>query len=98
MMRFRRWARLSAIHFVVCADVEEIYLGLRQHEAQHYPVRVREAYGVLSEVLAGKGMEAKLGVVGIVLQLVQDEGEGFREVAVLLEELSGRALERVGPD
>ena len=29
---------------------------------------------------------------------MQDEGESFREIAVLLEELSGRAFERVGPD
>ena len=53
---------------------------------------------MLPEVFPRECVKAKLRVVGIVLQLVKDEGERIREVAVLLEELLGRPLERVGPD
>ena len=37
---------------------------------------------MLSEVLAGQGVEAKLRVVGIVLQLVENKRKRVREVAV----------------
>ena len=39
-----------SVYLIVRADIEKVYLGVRQHEPEYYPVRVCEAYGVLPEV------------------------------------------------
>ena len=88
----------SVVDFVVRTDVEKVCLGLGLHETEYDSVRVCEAYGVLPEMFPCEGVEAKLWIVRIVLQLVKDERERVREIAVLLEEPLGRPLERVGPD
>ena len=39
-----------SVYLIVRSDIEKVYLGVRQHEPEYYPVRVCEAYGVLPEV------------------------------------------------
>jgi len=63
----------SVVDFVVRTDVEKVCLGLGLHETEYDSVRVCEAYGVLPEMFPCEGVEAKLWIVRIVLQLVKDE-------------------------
>ena len=76
---------------MTCILLMAAVLGIK---AQDDPVRVGQADGVLPSEPAGKWMMAKLRVVGIAFELVENERERICKVAVPGEKLLGGALER----